>query len=331
MNIFESQLAPMKVFSNRARQKFAQWGRGEIDGRSTGFVTLDPMLRLCASELTLIAARTSQGKTALAMQMVENVAQQLQEEDDPGCVAVYSAEMSGTQLIIRMVGALAGVDTHRYSMGKGTPEDTQKIQAALSRVERLPIWIDDSSRPSTRHMLERLEALHEDTPVRMMMFDFVELGGDDGKTEELRLSSIYQHLKGIAKTLEIPVLALSQVNREVEKRKNKMPALSDLRGSGMGEQVADKIVFIMRPEYYLDRGESVEMMKDEDKKGIAYIQVAKNRNGPVGMVRMGFRKVNSKFADLNVPTIARTVNTNTAILQPPTGYQTEQNGDILWA
>jgi len=329
MNIFESQLAPMDVFANRARLKFEQWERGEIDGRSTGFTTLDPMLRLCASELTLIAARTSQGKTSLAMQMVENVAAQLKAEHDPGCVAVYSAEMSGTQLVVRMVGALAGVDTHAYSQGRGTPEDTTKIKSALRRVKQLPIWIDDSSRPSTAHMLDSLSVVNEDNPVRLMMFDFVELGGDDGKTEELRLSNIYQHLKGIAKTLEIPVLALSQVNREVEKRKNKMPALSDLRGSGMGEQVADKIVFIMRPEYYFERGETVETMKEEDKKGIAYIQVAKNRNGPVGMVRMGFEKRQSKFVDLTVPAIARTVNT--AILQPPVQYQREPDGDALWA
>lgn len=329
MNIFEEQLLPMNVWSNRARLKVAQWQKGIIDGRSTGFSTLDPYLRMTGGELTLIAARTSQGKTSLAMQIVENVAMQLQEEADPGCVAVYSAEMSGTELVIRMASALCGVNAHQLRMGRASEVDGQKMQDAIHRLKSRPIWIDDSSRPSTKRMLDSLALLNQDNPVRMMMFDFVELGGDDGKTEELRLSSIYQHLKAISKHLDIPVLALSQVNREVEKRKDRMPSLSDLRGSGMGEQVADKIVFIMRPEYYIERSEPMDV-PEADKKGIAYIQIAKNRNGPVNMLRMGFRKERSMFHDLNAPALGRNVNSATAILQPP-AIQREPDGDILYA
>jgi replicative DNA helicase len=172
-------------------------------------------------------------------------------------------------------------------------------------------------------MLESLSLVNEDTPVRLMMFDFVELGGDDAKTEEQRISSIYQHLKGIAKTLDIPVLALSQLNRDVEKRADRLPSISDLRGSGMGEQIADRIALIMRPEYYFERGEELKV-PEADKKGIAYVQIAKNRNGPVGMLRMGFKKERSMFHDLLAPALGQKVDTTKAILQPP-------QHDRMWA
>lgn len=297
MNIFDGDLLPMQVWATRADAKLAQWAKGIVDGRSTGFKTIDPYLRLINSELTLIAARPSMGKTSLAMQIGENVARQLRVEDDPGCVAVYSAEMSGTELVIRMAAALSGVNSHRLRNGGANEDDVYKFRDALYRLKALPIWIDDSSRPSTQRMLDGITQLQETTPVRAMLFDFVELGGDSGANEELRISSIYQHLKGIAKTLDIPVIALSQVGRDVDRQANKMPTLSSLRYSGMAEQVADKVVFIMRPEYYIERGETVDV-PEIDRKGIAYVQIAKNRNGPVGLVRMAFVKDRSMFADL---------------------------------
>ena len=297
MNIFEGDLLPMQVWATRAEDKLTQWAKGIVDGRSTGFKTIDPYLRLIDSELTLIAARPSMGKTSLAMQIGENVARQLRAENAPGCVAVYSAEMSGTELVIRMASALCGVNAHRLRNGGANEDDVYKFREALYRLKNLPIWIDDSSRPSTQRMLEGITQLQESTPVRLMIFDFVELGGDGGANEELRISSIYQHLKAIAKTLNIPVLALSQISREVERSANKMPTLSGLRYSGMAEQVADKVVFIMRPEYYIERGETIDV-PEVDRKGIAYLQIAKNRNGPVGMVRMAFVKDRSMFADL---------------------------------
>jgi replicative DNA helicase len=131
----------------------------------------------------------------------------------------------------------------------------------------------------------------------MMMFDFVELGGDRAQKEDLRISAIAHNLKGIAKTLQIPVLALSQLNRDVESRANKMPALSDLRYSGMLEQLADVVMFIMRPEYYVERAQHVDVPQ-EDKQGIAYVQYAKNRNGPVGLSKLAFVKDRVMFADV---------------------------------
>jgi len=297
LNIFESDLRPMQYWHVRAQEKVALWKQGIPEGHSTGFKTLDAWARLVAGELTLIAARPSQGKTAIAMQIVENVARQLQADDDPGVVAVFSAEMSGWSLYHRMAGALAGVNIHKLRSGKGTPVEFSQFNDALERLRNLPIWIDDNTGPTTAQMLEQMSRLNEDFPVRLMMFDFVELGGDRAQKEDLRISTIAHNLKGIAKTLQIPVVALSQLNRDVENRANKMPALSDLRYSGMLEQLADNVIFIMRPEYYVERAQQVDVPQ-EDKSGIAYVQYAKNRNGPVGLAKLGFIKERVMFGDL---------------------------------
>ncbi len=297
MNIFEAALLPMQVWTNRAGDRLNDWQAGKVDGLSTGFSTLESYLRLVNSEYTLLAARPSMGKTSLAMQVAENVANSLQSSNDNGIVAIFSAEMSGTELVIRMGSAHSGVNAHALRNGYGSSEQFAKFRESLSHLSGLPIWIDDSSGPTTTTMLQRLEELNAITPIRFMLFDFVELGGDAAPNEELRISSIHKHLKGIAKTLNIPVWGISQLNRDVDKRADKMPQLADLRYSGMAEQIADKVVFIMRPEYYIER--QIDLDVDElDKKGVAYILVAKNRNGPVKMVKMAYIKENSKFADL---------------------------------
>lgn len=297
LDIFQSDLRPMQYWHVRAQEKVDLWRQGIAEGHSTGFKTLDTWARLVAGELTLIAARPSQGKTALAMQIVENVARQLQADDDPGVVAVFSAEMSGWSLYHRMAGALAGVNIHKMRSGKGTTQEFAQFDDAMERLRSLPIWIDDNTGPTTAQMLDQLSRLNEDFPVRMMMFDFVELGGDRAQKEDLRISSIAHNLKGIAKTMQIPIVALSQLNRDVETRANKMPALSDLRYSGMLEQLADNVLFIMRPEYYVERAQHVDVPQ-EDKQGIAYVQYAKNRNGPVGLAKLGFIKERVMFGDL---------------------------------
>lgn len=297
LDIFQSDLRPMQYWHVRAQEKVDLWKQGIPEGHSTGFKTLDTWARLVATELTLIAARPSQGKTALAMQIVENLARQLQQDNDPGCVAVFSAEMSGWSLYHRMAGALANVNTHKLRSGKGTPSEFARFDDAMGRMRTLPIWIDDNTGPTTAQMLDQLSRLNEDIPVRMMMFDFVELGGDRAQKEDLRIGAITHNLKGIAKTLQIPVVALSQLNRDVESRANKMPALSDLRYSGMLEQLADNVLFIMRPEYYVERAQQIDVPA-EDKEGVAYVQYAKNRQGPVGLAKLAFLKDRVMFADM---------------------------------
>lgn len=302
IDIFASDLRPMEYWAHRVEKKLAQWEAGVIDGRSTGFKSLDPFMRLIDTELILIAARPSMGKTALAMQIAENVAKQLRDEGDPGIVAVFSAEMAGTELYIRMTSALSGVNAHKLRYGKASDQEKHLFREGVQTLRNLPIWIDDGSAPSTSRMLEQIERINETMPVRLMLFDFVELGGDKAPKEDLRISTILQNLKGIAKTLNIPVIGLNQLNREVDSRANKIPQLSDLRYSGMAEQIADKVVFITRPEYYIERKDTIEVPA-EDRKGVAYILFAKNRNGPVGMQKLAFIKERSMFADLETQRI----------------------------
>jgi replicative DNA helicase len=297
LDIFQSDLRPMQYWHVRAMEMLDKWASGIPEGYSTGFKDLDEHTRLIAGELMVIAARPSMGKTAIAMQMAESTARAMQTEGDPGVVAVFSAEMPGQSLFIRMAGALAGINTHTLRTGKGSLDDLSEMRWAMEQLRTLPIWIDDNSGPTTRQMLEQLSELNATMPVRMMLFDFVELGGDRAQKEDLRIAAIAQNLKAIAKTLNIPVIALSQLNREVEARANKMPQLSDLRYSGTLEQVADSVLFITRPEYYLERGQTLDVPK-EDRKGVAYLQVAKNRNGPVGLVRLAFLKDKVKFGNL---------------------------------
>lgn len=299
LDIFKSDLRPMQYWHMRADAKVATWEAGIAEGYSTGFKAIDKLVRMVDTDLLVIAARPSQGKTALGMQMVQHLAEQIQRNGENGVVAVFSAEMSGWSLYLRMASALCGVNTYNLSIQKGQPGDSNKLLNAMQQLRELPIWIDDNTSPSTAQMLAQLSRLNKTIPVRAMMFDFLELGAREGRdsNEEQRISNIVKNLKGIAKTLEIPVIALSQLNRDVESRANKMPMMADLRYSGMIEQLADKVLFLMRPEYYTERGMSVDCPV-EDQKGIAYVQVAKHRNGPVGLAKLAFVKEAAKFADV---------------------------------
>ena len=308
--LFKNDLRPMPYWAVLAEDKSQAWADGKAEGFSTGFPTFDKYFRLVGGEMTVIAARPSQGKTILGVQLAENVARQLQANGDGGSVAIFSAEMTGWSLVVRMAGALSGVNTHKLRMGQGQPDDIGKLRSALAELKRLPIWIDDGSAPTTKSMLDQLVDLNETNPIRMMLFDFMELGGDRAQSEELRVGAIAIGLKDIAKRLKIPVVALSQLNRGVEDRANKMPGLADLRYSGQIEQVADVVAFIMRPEYYAERGMTIQVEDKADLKGVAYLSIAKNRHGPVANVKLAFVKQLSKFAEL--ATIA-VVGTNGAV------------------
>ena len=299
LDIFASELRPMQYWDMLVEDKVAEWEKGQPEGMSTGFVALDAYMRLINSEFTLISARPSMGKTALGMQIAENVGRILKKRGLNETVAVFSAEMAGSELYIRMTSAFAGVNAHKLRSGKGTAEEFAAFRNAREHLRTLPIWMDDGTRPTTATMLAQIERLNETNPVKMMLFDFLELGGESGQKEDIRIGNIAQNLKGLAKTLDIPVVALSQLNRDVENRATKMPELSDLRYSGMLEQIADKVVFIMRPEYYIKRQVPVAGIPVEDEKGVAYILIGKNRNGPVGLTKLAFLEERSAFGDLH--------------------------------
>jgi len=230
-NLFESGFRPMTHWTDLVRTRLAKWRKKEAEGRSTGLRTLDNVVRLINGSLILIAARPSVGKTILAMQIAENVAGQLLKEGDPGVVAVFSAEMTGDDLAVRMASALSGADAHRLRMGKGTDQEYADFNDTLDRIEELPIWIDDATSPSTRNMMDGLmKIVQTGTPVRAMVFDYVELAGNrNNRSEEQRIGEIAVQLKAIAKALQIPVISATQLNRECEKTQGKMPALEHLR------------------------------------------------------------------------------------------------------
>jgi replicative DNA helicase len=299
IDVFAGGLRPMKYWTHKAKEKTAFWKQGIPEGRSTGFLAINKYLRLVGGEFTLVAARPSMGKTSMGMQMVETVAKNLRDDGEDGVAAVFSAEMSGVSLVHRMASALCGVNLHDMRQGRGKLDEITLLEEQIEHLEELPIYIDDNSGPTTAQMLEELSLVNESMPVKMMLFDFLELGGDRAKDENLRISEIAKNLKAIAKTLDIPVIGLSQLSRNVEERANKMPNLSDLRYSGMLEQIADNVLFIMRPEYYLERGQEMKV-PDADRKGIAYVQVAKQRNGPVGLCRMMFDGSRTRFGDLRI-------------------------------
>ena len=304
INIFESGLLPLNVISTRLEAKIERWSTGIPEGYSTGFPTLDRYARLIDGELVVFAARPSQGKTALAMQIAEYVAETMrakaQESGEPSkVVAIFSAEMPDWSLMARIAGIRSGVNVHDLSQGRASQDDIRRFEESVSVLRQLPIWIDDNGGPSTLQMLDQLSQLNDTNEIGLVVFDFLELGGDREKSEEQRLATISHNLKAIAKTLRVPVIAISQLNRSVESRANKMPTLSDLRYSGMIEQLADVVFLIMRPEYYIERSVTITEVEEEDEDGVALVQVAKNRSGPVGLTRLAFLKEEIRFAELS--------------------------------
>lgn len=285
----------------RAQKRMESWSNGG-DGLLTGFADLDKWIRMRPGELVVIAGQSSMGKTSLGMQIVESMADQTN-----GCIAIFSAEMSGDALYIRMASALCGVNAHRLQQGKGTPEEIRRMGEAMESIRSRPIWVDDNAGPTTAQMLEQLARLNETLPVRGMLFDFMELSGDESHSEEQRVGGIAHNLKGIAKTLEIPVLALSQVNENSESRANKVPSMNDLRYSRKVAHLADLVLLITRWDYYLDRALITEdqlrkmSIPEDEWRGVASIIIGKQRNGPTGTVKLQFNKELSKFGDLYRP------------------------------
>lgn len=302
-------------YGSEVMQDIDDWENGvRNDGLSTGFTALDRFFMLEKSKLYLLAARPSMGKTSLAMDIGRNVANDIKASGQPGCVAVFSAEMSGKQLTIRMGAAVAGVNTQRLKSRQAEAQEYQALRDAVRSNNELGIKIDESSSPSPESMYYRLAMLNAVSTVKLMIFDFIELGNPDEKSkrqvqgEEQRVSAIAVGLKNIAKQIKIPVIGLSQLSREVEKRQDKLPVLADLRYSGMLEQIADVVTFILRPEYYLKRnmtcylderhGSPLDGINHPHGQNVAYISVAKQRDGAVGMDAMHFTERYTRFANL---------------------------------
>lgn len=256
-----------------------------VTGLSTGFTDLDDMTSgLQAGELTVIAGRPSMGKTVLAVNIAESAAM---GSKDP--VLVFSLEMPGSSLAMRMISSLGRVDQHRVRTGKLSEDDWPRIASAVGMLSDAPVFIDDSAALSPAEVRARARRIaREHGQLKLIVIDYLQLmqvpGLKDNRT--LEISEISRSLKALAKELNVPVIALSQLNRGLEQRTDKRPMMSDLRESGAIEQDADLIIFIYRDEVY---------HSDSPYKGTAEIIIGKQRNGPIGKVRLTFLGQYTKF------------------------------------
>lgn len=263
-----------------------QGNRALVTGVPTGFSRLDHFTSgLQSGDLIILAARPSMGKTALALNMARNAAL---EGNVP--VAVFSLEMSKEQLSMRMLCAEARVDSQRIRSGFLNPEDWNRITDAAGVLSELPLYIDDSPDISATSIRTKSRRLKLDKGLGLVIIDYLQLMKGRSSTErrDLEISEISRSLKLLAKELSVPVIALSQLNRKLEERSDKRPQLSDLRESGALEQDADVVAFIYRDEVY---------NKDENNpnRGTAEIIIAKQRNGPTGIVPLTFLNAYTRF------------------------------------
>ena len=260
---------------------------GDITGISTGFNEMDEMTAgLQRGELIVIAGRPSMGKTTLAVNIAENAA-----IGSKVPTAIFSMEMSAEQLTFRMLGSIGRVNQSRLRRGKLSDEDWSRIDSAVTMMSAAPIHIDDSAGLTPTEVRARARRLKREHGLGLVVVDYLQLMQVTGTVENraTEISEISRSLKALAKELNVPVIALSQLNRSVEQRADKKPVMSDLRESGAIEQDADLIVFIYREEVY---------EPDTPRKGIADIIIGKQRNGPIGEFRLTFLGEFTKFENL---------------------------------
>ncbi|WP_018466687.1 replicative DNA helicase [Calidithermus timidus] len=265
--------------------------QGQTEGIRCGFRELDAMLGgLGPGSLNIIAARPSMGKTAFALTIAQNVA--LREGLG---VAIFSLEMPAVQLVTRMLCSEARIDMNRLRQGQLTDRDFSRLVDVAGRISEAPIMIDDTPDMTLMELRSRARRLRAQQKLGLIVIDYLQLmsgpnnGRNAGENRQQEIAQISRGLKNLARELEVPVIALSQLSRAVEARPNKRPMLSDLRESGSIEQDADLVMFIYRDDYYNPHSE---------KAGIAEIIVGKQRNGPTGTVDLQFHAQHVRFNDL---------------------------------
>lgn len=256
-----------------------------ITGLSTGFTDFDMQTSgLQPADLVIVAGRPSMGKTTFAMNLAENAAIKSKEP-----VAVFSMEMPADALAMRMLSSLGQIDQHRLRTGRLNDDDWPRLTSAIALLNEAPLFIDDTPALSPTELRARARRLKREHGLSLIVIDYIQLMQGSGKGNENRtteVSEISRSLKALAKELEVPVIALSQLNRSLEQRPNKRPIMSDLRESGAIEQDADLIVFIYRDEVYNE---------DSPEKGKAEIIIGKQRNGPIGTVALTFQGKYTRF------------------------------------
>lgn len=260
----------------------------KITGIPSGFADFDNMTSgLQRSDLIIVAGRPSMGKTSFAMNLAENAVMSQKKYS----VAVFSMEMPGEQLAIRMMSSLGRVDQKKVRTGELQPEDWPRLTSAIGMLSETRLFIDDTPALTPTDLRARARRLQREHGLDMIVVDYLQLmqvsgGGENRATE---ISTISRSLKALAKELNVPIIALSQLNRSVEQRPDKRPVMSDLRESGGIEQDADVILFIYRDEVY---------NPETNDKGVAEIIIRKQRNGPTGAVRLAFLGQFTRFENL---------------------------------
>lgn len=263
------------------------FNKGELAGVPSGFVDLDRMTSgFKGSELIIIASRPAMGKTAFALNLAQNAAVKSGK-----AVAFFNLEMSASQLAMRMLASEGNIDAQVFRTGNLSEEDWGKLTMAMSTLSEAPIYIDDTPGVTVFDIRAKLRRLQKEHGVEMVVIDYLQLIQGRGDSRQQEISEISRSLKLLARELNVPVIALSQLSRGVEQRQDKRPMLSDLRESGSIEQDADVVAFLHRDDYYNE---------DSEKKNIAEVIIGKQRSGPVGKVELLYLKNYNKFLSLDV-------------------------------
>nr|WP_114654380.1 replicative DNA helicase [Polynucleobacter necessarius] len=279
----------LKTVVARIDELYNRQGGSDITGIATGFIDLDKQTSgLQKGDLVIVAGRPSMGKTAMALNIAENVAL---AEGLP--VVIFSMEMSGEQLAARLLGSVGRVDQSRMRTGKLQDDEWPRVTDAIARLSNTQILIDETGALSSLELRARARRIARNFggTLGLVVIDYLQLmSGSGSENRATEISEISRSLKSLAKELQCPVVALSQLNRGLEQRPNKRPIMSDLRESGAIEQDADLIMFIYRDEVY-----HPDTTQD---KGIAEIIIGKQRNGPIGTVRVSWQGPYTKFDNL---------------------------------
>lgn len=267
--------------------------RGELIGLTTGFTDLDEKTAgLQKSDLIILAGRPSMGKTALAVNIAESVVLRAKKT-----VAIFSMEMSSSQLMFRLVSSLGRINQQKLRSGDLAEEDWPRVTSAITMLTESKLYIDDTPALSPVELRSRARRLHRDSKdgLGLIVIDYLQLMQVPGSKENraTEVSEISRGLKALAKELDVPVMCLSQLNRALEQRTDKRPMMSDLRESGAIEQDADLIMFIYRDEYY---------NKDSADKGLAEVIIGKQRNGPTGAIKLAFHGQYTRFENFTPET-----------------------------
>lgn len=346
---FEKALNEAVDIAEAAHQR-----RGALIGVTTGLRDLDTKLAgLHPTDLIILAGRPSMGKTALATKIAVSAARYYKttdhEEDRDKQVAFFSLEMSRAQLSTRIIAESANLDSHRIRAGQLTDEEFTAFVVKSTELRDLPLRIDDQAAATVGAIRTRCRRLARTKKLGLVVIDYLQLispgGREKPENRVQELSLITRSLKALAKDLNVPVLALSQLSRAVEQREEKRPQLSDLRESGTIEQDSDVVMFVYREEYYLERAEPSDSHTDKwqawrDKldacANIAEVIVGKQRHGPIGIVRTRFEPTRTAFSDLEerhgLDFAARTAASASApkddfeLSEPPPGHPAAEKG-----